>query len=289
MIGHTNLVRELKSLRKGRGVLSGRIVDRVGPALRAACEIGADDDVPVIRRKVTDRLIELAGLLPDDMGEAALIAFALKPETRHPLYQDRVSWAADQVNCDIRTIRRRVDEAIGHLAELAEEALASATAPGWHTSELHVVLSLDGPHPELLELHRVTATKDNLAELELTTTCPTDTPRVLYGGTLAGNNRLLLPTALPRGASHAFAIRAQLADTLSTLVHIPARPCGALDLRVRFGPSDVPSEARAIRGPARDSSGSLNTSPFLINEAGEIHLHFTDLAPGHPYGVQWTH
>ena len=40
---HTTLVRELKTLRKGRGVHARRIVERVGTVLAAACGITALD------------------------------------------------------------------------------------------------------------------------------------------------------------------------------------------------------------------------------------------------------
>ena len=43
MTTHATLVRELKTLRKGRGVHAGRIVDRVGTALAAACGITRAD------------------------------------------------------------------------------------------------------------------------------------------------------------------------------------------------------------------------------------------------------
>ncbi|GAA3013084.1 hypothetical protein GCM10010483_67430 [Actinokineospora diospyrosa] len=269
-------------------MLASGLEDRVGPALRAACEIVTGDDKPVIRRKVVARLTELACRLPDDLAEVARVAFALKTEARHALYQDRVSWAANEDNCDTRTIRRRVDEAIDHLAELAEIALVSAPQAEWHATELHVVLSLDGPRPELLELHRVTAAEDGLVELDFTTTCQTQEPRVLYGGTLLADNRLRLPAPVPRGISHTFAVRGQLAAAPSALVLVPAHPYAVLDLRVRFAQSAVPGEARAIRGLSRDGSGAFSTTPLRIDEAGEIHLRFTNLTAALPHGVQWA-
>ncbi|MBM7775971.1 hypothetical protein JOD54_006175 [Actinokineospora baliensis] len=289
MIGHVNLVRELKSLRKGRGVLASGIEDRVGPALRAACEIVSGDDKLAIRRKVTARLTELARRLPDDLAEVALVAFALKAEARHALYQDRVSWVANEDNCDTRTIRRRVDEAIDHLAELAEATPVSGSRAVRTSTELHVVLSLDRSRPELLELHRTTAVEDDLVELDFTTTCQIQEPRVLYGGTLIAPDRLRLPAPLSRGTSHAFAIHGQLATAPSALILVPEHSYTVLDLRVRFAQSATPREVWAIRGLSRDGSGAFSTTPLRIDDAGEIHLRQTDLAAASPRGVQWSH
>ncbi|HET6709942.1 MAG TPA: hypothetical protein VFH84_33550, partial [Amycolatopsis sp.] len=63
MSGQAELVQELKSLRKGRGLL-GNVEDRVGPVLRSACAVSDEDGMVAVRRKVAGRLTELAGQLP---------------------------------------------------------------------------------------------------------------------------------------------------------------------------------------------------------------------------------
>src|SRR5687768_15696602 len=70
MTGHADLVRELKSLRKGRGLYAGSIEERVGPALRSACAVTDGDGLLVIRQKVAARLTELAEQLPEDLRVA---------------------------------------------------------------------------------------------------------------------------------------------------------------------------------------------------------------------------
>ncbi|WP_018687099.1 hypothetical protein [Actinokineospora enzanensis] len=286
MTGHVSLVRELKSLRKGRGVLASRIEDRVGPALRAVCAIDTGDSRPVIRRKVTSTLTELADRLPEDLAVAAVAAFALGQEVRQPLYQDRVQWAANEEDCDTRTIRRRVDEAIGHMAEMVDEASATAPPPGWHTAESRIALSLDEPRPELLEQHRVIATSDGLSELDIATTQPTTSLRVLYGGTLTPDGRLVLPALLSRREVHSFAVHAQLSEPPPRMIFIPVRPCTVLDLCVRFAKNNAPSEVRAVRGLSQGEF--VETTHHQVDSAGEIHLRFHSLNPGMPYGVQWA-
>src|SRR2546423_7989957 len=106
------LVRDLKALRKGRGVFASQIGGRIGEALREVCGVADNDGPATIRRKVTERLLELAAELPADLRVAVLAAFAMCPEVQLPLYQDRVNWAASRLDRDPRTVRRRIDDGI---------------------------------------------------------------------------------------------------------------------------------------------------------------------------------
>ncbi|MEV1118838.1 hypothetical protein AB0I91_27545 [Actinosynnema sp. NPDC049800] len=299
MNAYADLVRELKSLRKGRGVLAGRIGDRVGPTLRATCGVTEGDAPGAIRQKVSDRLSELAGRLPADLRLATLAAFAIDAEARLPLYQDRVYWAAVRMDRDPRTVRRRVDEAISHLAELAADAprpRRDAPTGGWRTAELHAVLTLDRPRPEVIERHRVVADRDGLRELALTPPLPLDRPdldvRVLYGGTLVERSTLALPARVDGGDSHDFAIRLRppTAHALrSYFLYVPQHPVDLLDLRVRFGGAPTPPRVRVLDGAHRhdgaDPADEGHRHP--VDRAGEIHLRFRHLTPGLAYGVRW--
>ncbi|WP_367131847.1 hypothetical protein [Saccharothrix sp. HUAS TT1] len=305
MNAYVDLVRELKSLRKGRGVLAGRIGDRLGPTLRATCGVAEGDTPGAIRRKVSARLEELAGLLPVDLRLAVRAAFAIEDEARLPLYQDRVHWAAVRMNRDPRTVRRRVDEAIDHLAELAADADQPSDQPsgqpsdepdaspgGWRTTELHAVLTLDRPRPEVIERHRVVA-DDGLRELTLTPPLTLDRPdldvRVLYGGTLVDRSTLALPTPVPAGRSHDFAVRFRPPSAhvvRSCLVYVPRRPVDLLDLRVRFGRTSTPPRVWALEG-APGSDEDDPGRPHPVDRAGEVHLVFRHLTPGLPCGVRW--
>src|SRR5882757_9550300 len=119
------LVEEMKALRRGRAILEGRIEDRIGRALRAACRIPDDAGSTEIRRVLTARLTQLADQLPDDLRKAVMAAFALLPDTRQRFYQERVRWVANQLEHDERTAQRRINEGIVHLAELATASIGS--------------------------------------------------------------------------------------------------------------------------------------------------------------------
>ena len=301
MNAYADMVRELKSLRKGRGVLAGRIGDRVGPTLRATCGVTASDEPAAIRRKVSARLVELVGQLPADLRLATLAAFAIDSDARLPLYQDRVHWAATRMDRDPRTVRRRVDEAINHLAELASDVSENPLgewSSGWHTSALHAVLTLDRPHPEVIERHRIVADQDGLRELPLTPPNLLNWSdfdvRVLYGGTLVDSSTptLDLPTAVPEGQSLDFAIRFRSTTARvmrSHLVYVPQHRCELLDLRGRFGRVHKPLRVWALYGanPHDDADVTRHSHPHPVDQAGEIHVRFRQLTPGLAYGVRW--
>ncbi|MEQ0560564.1 hypothetical protein ABJI51_15870 [Amycolatopsis sp. NEAU-NG30] len=304
MSGRAELVQELKSLRKGRGLL-GRVEERVGPLLREACQIAEDDGLVAIRQKVAGRLSELAAHLPEDLRLAALAAFAIGPEARQPLYQDRVKWAAEQVDRDPRTVRRRVDEAIDLLAELASAAPrtpVSVPEAGWHTAALSVALVLDQPQPTVLEHRRVVADQDGVRSFELAVSGPARedlSPAVLYGGTLVDRGMeatdrwgygLELPRPLSRGEPWEFAVLFRLPSASALrpyMVCVPRQPCDLFDLRIRFG---RPREAWTLDGAfQRDiSDPACRTQPLKTDPAGELHQRFRRLTPGLAYGVRWA-
>ncbi|WP_216209200.1 hypothetical protein [Amycolatopsis aidingensis] len=308
MSGRAELVRELKSLRKGRGMFAGRMAERIGPNLRAVCAVTDGDTMVSIREKVANRLAELAEQLPEDLRLATLAAFAINAEARLPLYRDRVLWAAMRMGRDQRTVRRRVDEAIDQLAELAAGAPAYREddhARTWQPAELRVAAALDRAQPEVLEQHRIVAVQDGLRELDLVPSVPAGPdelePAVFYGGTLvdggtaAGEGRgfaLTLPRPLAIGESHEFAVRFRLptARAMSPyLVCVPAGPCELFDLRMRFGPDSPPRRVWRLSGARRRDTSDPAWHGRLcpVDRAGEVHLRFRGLIPDLAYGARW--
>ena len=292
MNGHLDLVRELKSLRKGQGVHAGRIERRVGPAMRAACEIDGSDGPVTVRRKLTARLSELIQQLPADLRLACLVAFGIDSDARQPLYQQRVLWVAVRMDRDERTVRRRVDDAINQLAELA--ATSGDRTGGWRTAELTVAVALDQDRPEVLEQRRIIAEQDGLRELELVAPIPLAEPdvQVLYGGTLVltdGGFTLALPAPVSKEERHDVAVRFRLPTRQAMrpyLLCVPRRPCERFDLRVRFDQDREPPTVFALRGaPREDPLHDGHQHP--VDRAGEIHVRFHQLTPGLAYGARW--
>ncbi|MGW5052757.1 hypothetical protein [Actinokineospora sp. NPDC004072] len=294
---YPELVRELKALRKGGGVHASRIDQRVGPTLRATCGITGLDGPLAIREKVSARLGELVDRLPPELGLPAQAAFAIKG-VRLPLYQDRVRWAAMRLDRDPRTVRRRVDDAIARLAEMAAE-LPPARLGGWRTTELRVAVALDRAQPEVLVQRRVVADQDGVGELEIAAPIQVTRPevdvRVLYGGTVGARGTadgrvafaLTPPAPIQRGAAHDIGLVYRLPSAQALrphLVCVPQHPWELFELRVRFGiGAGVP---RVWTLPGAD--GAETGSPVPVDGAGEVHARFRKLVPGLAYGARWT-
>lgn len=305
MTGRADLVRELKTLRKGRGLYASRFEERVGPRLRAACAVTDGDGLVATRQKVATRLTELADQLPEDLRVVTMAAFAIGTEPRHPLYQERVQWAAYKVDRDPRTVRRRVDEAIVQLAELATASPTGRVGDpgeGWHTTDQQVVVVLDRDRPEVLERRRIVADEDGVSALNLAVSLPTGRrdveASVYYGGTLMDRGMeasdrigwaLTLPRPLERGQSHDFAVRFRLPVMRPYLMCVPRHPCDLFDLRVRFSKDRRPAQVWTLRGAfQRDVSDPLfRGDQHPVDQAGEIHLRFRHLTPGLAYGARW--
>jgi hypothetical protein len=311
------LIRDLKALRKGRGLMVSRIGERIGPALREVCNVQDVNSTAEIRKKIADRLVALAGGLPDDLRIVVLAAFSLHPEARYPFYQERVRWAAEQLRRDERTARRRVDAAIEALAELAVGPAGPAAqsveqAAGWHTAGLWVSLSLDLACPEAFEYRRIIADRDGIAELDLliTLTASNRTEPLAFreldidvfrGGTLRHWSResadrfafgLSLPQPIMRGQAHDYAIRIRVPEGQIMQPHyvcVPRHRCEMFDLNIRFGKATMPRRVwRLSEAFQRDVDDPFPRGEALSPDAaGEIHLTFHQLTPGLAYGARW--
>ncbi|NKE60331.1 hypothetical protein FXN61_27470 [Lentzea sp. PSKA42] len=196
-------------------------------------------------------------------------------------------------------MRRRVDEAVDQLAELAATT-SRRDDGGWHTAELSVAVVLDQGQPEVLERYQVVVDQDGVDQLEFAAVFPVRRRDVdvhlLYGGTLqdrGGADRLgftLVPAEpLVRGETHDFAVRYRLSnrDVMHPCVlHVPERPCEVFDLRLRFE-HDRKRLVRTFDGVMQRSDTEPKGNQHAVDRAGEIHLRFRRLLPGLLYGARW--
>ncbi|OLF11759.1 hypothetical protein BLA60_11490 [Actinophytocola xinjiangensis] len=314
----TDLVAELKNLRKGRGIQAPHIVDRIGPAMRAVCAITENDDAASVRQKVAARLRDLSAKLPPDLQIGVTAAFGLDDTLHTPFYKDRLRWAEDELERNTRTVRRRIDEAIVQLAELAVHRMAANGLPGqhsassrWYNADIRQVLVLDQGSAHAMEQRRIVADEDGVSELDLALTVPTpdavpgDRPTevtidVLYGGRLLERRmesterigyRLALPRPLRLGDEHEFALRALPRRELAPhYVCLPRHRCDRCEVRVRFDLDRRPTRLERLDGVYQrdivDPRG--DAQPVGLDACGEVAERFTNLTPGLAYGLRWT-
>jgi hypothetical protein len=282
MAAHAQLVSDLKALRKGRGLFVNNVDERVGRTLRDLCGVTDDDGPGEIRYRVAQRITALASDLPEDLRMAVMAAFGMNPDARHPLYQDRVDWIAAKIGRDPRTARRRIDDGIHQLAQLActPRRLREAPGSGWYISSTLVILMLDRPTPEVFERHRIVAARDSLSEITLSPTFPN--VDVVYGGDHR-NGTIVLPTPLAVGGCHEIALLCQASGSQRQLVHLPRRRCDLLELHVRFGDYRPHSVVKVQGKPAVDHG------PVAVDATGRSRVTFTDLTRGLASGLRWEY
>jgi hypothetical protein len=306
------LAEEIKAVRRGAGLHHRTIADRVGPELRRVCEITEGDTLSVVRTKLIERLGRAANELPEELAVSVRAALGIQPETERMLQlQNRVDWLARRLHRDVRTARRRVDEACTRLAEVlaaGSAARAARRGPGWYVADFHAVALLDRADPMTIERREIVSDQDGLGEITLgfslrDTGSPTGIGlRVLYGGQLAepeaaSESRmrvvLRLPHPLREDERHEYSVMTTLPPTLAMQRHYaytPATRCDRFHLRVRFDPERAPARIwRVAEAFHRDLDERVLDGEALHPDAcGDLQTSFEDLLPGYGYGIQWT-
>jgi hypothetical protein len=308
---------EIRSLRKGRGIMARDLRQRVGRYLR---ELAGDPqgDVSDLRRSLASELISCAAKLPDDLNQAIMASLGLLDEHRQlENFGDRVTWLAEKVARNERTVLRRIDEAERLLAEEISTELRSrrgrvlSAANGWYLDEFRTVFRLDTPTPEAHERRRIVAIKGGLSEVMAWTDVPRDQdqPRmelqaeVLVGGRLvrrpdradpAGHRHAFyieLPAPLAAGDTHEYELilRVPPGEPIrSHYIFTPEAQCNAFDLTVRFDLARLPAWIRVVSGETvRMFDPAHPGDPVELNGAGEAHVQFANPVMYLGYGLQW--
>ncbi|WP_245931180.1 hypothetical protein V5P93_001224 [Actinokineospora auranticolor] len=312
-----DVVTELKEIRRGRGVRSDDLHNRVGRALRMACGITGIDDPALVRRKLVLQLTHLSARLPSDLDLAASVALGLHKEADGGFLDQRIDWLATRFDRDPRTARRRVDSAFQLLAELLydvgmrDRKSGSYSPDGWYVESLRAALRLDLDVPTLTEQRQIVAAVDELDELVLSLSAPRDQAmpeegpeiraEIAYGGEIveeqrvsSGHTRFVvrLPSPLSLGQRHDYSIKFTSYPRSwmrPYYVFTPLRRCEGFSVRVRFDPANPPSRVWRINGlPSKAFEDFAPGEDRLhIDRVGDIALEFHDLQQGLSYGLQW--
>jgi hypothetical protein len=297
---------ELLDIPRGRGMQAGDIAERVGPGLREACGVTAADSPATVRRKVGSRLLELSERLPYDLRISVLAALALLPQANHQFMQDRMGWAARQINRDHpRAAIRRMKLGFGILAEQLDELANNPDQQkGWYTGSLRALLRMDTDPPQLEEDRVIIAATDHLSEIELRfSTAPTNgqSAAVVYGGEITEAEHvatshhkfaLRLPKPLKGGERHEYGVRfSAVPRALMPPFYVltPLQPCERFSVRVRFG-EDVPARIWRLDGIPPRAIDDFEPADGLLepDRLGEVSLDFAHLQLGLSYGMKWS-
>lgn len=303
---------ELVRLRRGRGVMAGDLPGRLGPALYTMAGIEPGGNAEEIRKRLIRSLEDLAASLPEDLRTAFAAALALREDVRFRFLDERMEWLADRLQRDVRTARRRADEAIRLVdASAGSPARESGEYTDWYLARLRALLLLDRAEPLAIEERTLVASRDDLSEISIATSIPvprgarTQEPAaevtVIYGGALVATTWLTatylrytirLPHSLRRDQTHELGISVATphGQPFNPRYAIqPLRRCDEFDLRIRFGAAQRPSIWR-IAGLPRGMVDDFSDPDALVHPdaTGDIHMRYQQLKTGLVYGARWS-
>jgi hypothetical protein len=313
---------ELSRLRRGRGIMACDVRERVGPTLQALAGIDPVESQEEARRKLLAFLQEMARNLPEDLGLALSAALALHEDVQHRFLNERLRWLAEKLRRDVRTARRRVDEAIrfAEASGCAQALEASDYMPGrWYLARLRTVLRLDGEQPTAIEEREVVANVDGLTEFVISTSVPRPAiadPRdgglgmhkqrlefsVIYGGSLARCEQpsnsyfrhfIRFPHPLAQGESREVGAAITIPGDQPfnpRYAFQPLHRCDEFDLRVRFSPHSQPAFVWNMNGLPHGMVDDFADPAALVqpDASGDIHLCYQYLRIGLAYGARWS-
>lgn len=311
----TQLFKELKELRQGRGLQRTALREKIGPAVaRWADVLPLASDVDA-RRRIKQATLRL---FPDDgdvksPGFAVRLGLAIQRDYEHRTLGERTQRLADELHTSNRTARRHMDHAFAMLAGLAAEDVDPFDPDrGWTVDRFRALVRLDLAQPEAIEERTIVATADGLKRLAIRfslprTGHPLDERRevdveVQHGARLAsrfqeghGHFRfeLELPVSLNRGDEHSFSMVIRVVDgkpIRDYYAHVPFNSCSSCEVRVRFAATRLPVALWRLEevAPRVLDDPDLTSSPMLrLDAVGEIVQRFTVLHQGFGYGVGW--
>jgi len=303
-----SLTAELKAIRRGLGLYHPELARRLGPGLRQVCGTGPDE--PDLRGKLLTTLRDAAASLPIDLATALLAALGIDPDGRRlQKLEERADWLAGRLRRDVRTARRRMDQACAMLAEnLAAGRRGATSSIGWYVETAQTAMILDADVPTAIERRVVVAERDGIDQLVLLRTVPPSAGgrpelhgRMLFGGALGlrewespSRFRLVLdlPETLRAGDRHEYAVLWEQPPGVPMRQHyvfVPVLRVDLFDLHIRFDRATPPAHIwRVADSFHRDlDEEPRDTEEIVLDRCGEIEVQFTNLAPGHAYGARW--
>ena len=294
--------------------MASDLLERAGPTLRTLSGIDDTASENEARSRLLTYLSDLADELPEDLRTALRVGLALHEDVQYRFLEARMNWLATELDRDVRTARRRVDEAIRSaetMRAISVPASDNYAHDGWYLERFRTLLYLDGAQPTAIEERTVVARHDALSEVIISTSipCPAGADRerhhadltILYGGSLARIERpsntyfryfVRLPKPLMRGESHEIGVsmRIPVNQPINPRYALqPLRRCDEFDLRIRFGARNRLAGVWNMEGIPRGMADDFTAANARVDtdDAGEIHLNYQHLLVGLVYGARW--
>ena len=314
-LDETALARQLRMLRKGRGLWAHDLRARLAGGLAEVCGISHGDDISTARQRVRSTILDLLTGAAEGPRTAILAALAIETDTSFTTLTARRDLLAGTLFWNERTVRRMEERGIALIVAAAASRLATGASepagmrPDWYVRSFRALLRLDTEAPVLFEERTIVANRSGLGEIVASVSLPRPAVplpgpgvriEVLYGVhanaiySSAQHYRfaLRLPHPLAFGVAHSYGIAIHLAGGQPMSPHYafqPVIPCEEFDLRVRFDPArPVHAVWRLDGAPPRLVEDREPTADRLWpDDVGEVRVQFSGLVPGLGYGLAW--
>lgn len=312
------LIGELARLRRGWGLESEGLAERIGPALTELFEVAPGTEDRRIRDTVLARVELICDGFPQEDRLALRFGLGAGAGVQGSSLTGRIQRLADDhLHCSMRTARRRVTRAFKRLAEECTSprpeprAVAHDPDKGWRVRRLETLLRLDIGLPEVIETRTITADRDGLKQISTRVSLsrnPRDNhgdlklwAQVQYGAAIQAREKqgethfrfvLDLPKVLQRGQDHRYAMEFRIPPDQPLRPYYAITPlveCEYYQLRIRFDPARPPGAVWRFQGlPSRSLDDLLIPGDQLrLDDACEVVQEFGQLDRGFSYGIGW--
>ncbi|WP_214104476.1 hypothetical protein [Acrocarpospora catenulata] len=301
-----DVIRELKTLRQGFAFGDPGVTKRIGPALSQCAGVTSDDGPNQQSRKIYSFLLRMAERLPPAAAELSRWGLALERGSGWRL-ERRVKHVSRTLRCHPRTVHRRLNSALEHLAyEITTSPLAGQHVSGdgpWQLEWLKTSVLITSSQVEIVEERGIVSRRDGLVDIDQSYSLADSYIaeldfEVLRGGTRLAQERLSttrtgfrvrLSRPLQQHEGHELAIKVVMnGGTMPFYVCTPRYPCARFELTVRFAAfrpgllwvvdNELPLE---VGDPLR-CDGVVR-----LNEEGEATVAFAGLEANRSYGLAW--
>jgi hypothetical protein len=286
---------------------------RVGPQLRRISGITEQDTPGQIRSKLA-KAIERSMADHTEEMETLQTALGLHPLAAQYALDRRLDSLAKRRHLALRTMHRRLDEAIDLFVRTAQAAARDSSAAGdlgYIVDNFDSTFAVVGERARIVERRKIRSTREDLRVVRCLLGVPRPpqgedepgfTVELVHGGLHCIVHReggavacdIELREPLDEGQMHEFEIAYEVPSSLLGPFYVvqPATPFGTVSMVVRFDPRRVPTRVWQVEGAMpSDVEGRTCTAdgPALAPDpSAQVRATFHKVREGRCYGVAWT-
>lgn len=303
------LARELRALQGRRGVQQAHRDESVGVLIAQALSLEQYRPGEHRRKALIAGLITHAEVLPADLSFVLLTACAIRAEQRPNLTQ-RLEYAANILEINVRTVWRRLDDANQRVAASLAGVLVSPEStppPEWVLTSLHTRTDLTQPRPIFYSTHTVRVISPYLSQIvervsfpgagpdadpafKVTGDCELGRVERPYQVSWEITLRLARQFACGESVTYSMSVRApsrRLVHPMSVM--LPERECRVFSTEIDFGRPSVARRVWRLDGVSAPVAELDDPAGTLLDPHREpvLRADYQNMVRGRVYGLRW--